>query len=129
MGLGASGLILGADSPTDVLLNSGVLGAVVVILCGAAAVLFRYLTSTYKAQLDDKDRAFAELKDSYDVAIAEAGKRAEEGRARAERAEEELRKLNDAFRERYVTVLGDATRAVSEALDVMRAFRRSRYDE
>lgn len=37
-------------------------------------------------------------------------------RARADRLEEELRKLNAAVQERYVTTLSDATRVISAAL-------------
>lgn len=37
-------------------------------------------------------------------------------RARADRLEEELRKLNADIRERYMTTLSEATRAISAAL-------------
>lgn len=37
-------------------------------------------------------------------------------RARADRLEEELRKLNATIQERYVTTLSEATRAISAAL-------------
>lgn len=45
-------------------------------------------------------------------------------RARADRLEEELRKLNTAITERYVQTLTQATQAISEALEVTQRDRR-----
>ena len=41
-------------------------------------------------------------------------------RQRADRLEEELRRLNQAVQERYVTTLTEATRAMSDLLDTVR---------
>jgi hypothetical protein len=41
-------------------------------------------------------------------------------RQRADRLEEELRRLNTTVQDRYVTTLGDATKVMSEVLDYLR---------
>jgi hypothetical protein len=41
-------------------------------------------------------------------------------RKRADRLEEELRRLNTAVQDRYITTLGEATKVMSEVLDHLR---------
>jgi hypothetical protein len=41
-------------------------------------------------------------------------------RQRADRLEDELRRLNTTIQDRYISTLGDATRVMSEVLDYLR---------
>jgi hypothetical protein len=72
---------------SDAFLQYGAVGAVALLALLAVRVLFARVTAT------------ADLE-----------------RARADRLEEELRRLNATIQERYVTTLSEATRAISEAL-------------
>lgn len=76
-----------ASSTTDVFIQYGALGVIALLALLAVKVLFARVTAT------------ADLE-----------------RARADRLEEELRKLNATIQERYVTTLTEATRAISAAL-------------
>jgi hypothetical protein len=74
---------------TEVFVQYGALGVIALLALVAVRVLFARVTAT------------ADLE-----------------RARADRLEEELRKLNAAVQERYVATLSEATRAISVALAV-----------
>lgn len=76
-----------AGGASEVFIQYGALGVIALLALVAVRVLFARVTAT------------ADLE-----------------RARADRLEEELRKLNLAVQERYVTTLSDATRAISAAL-------------
>jgi hypothetical protein len=91
-----------------VLLQYGALGVFAMFATSGIVVMFRHTISTHA---EERRHLLDEL---------------EQANRRAERGEDELRKLNDAFRERYVIVLGEATRAVTDALDMVRQARRSR---
>lgn len=75
------------SGPESELLQYGALGVVAALCLLAVRVLFARVTAT------------ADLE-----------------RARADRLEEELRKLNADIQERYLTTLSEATRAISAAL-------------
>jgi hypothetical protein len=77
----------GATNTTEVFVQYGALGVIALLALVAVRVLFARVTAT------------ADLE-----------------RARADRLEEELRKLNATIQERYVTTLSEATRAISAAL-------------
>lgn len=96
---------------SNVLLQYGAIGVFAMFAAAAVVILFKHTIATH-------DRERQHLLEELDKATK-----------RAERGEEELRKLNDAFRERYVTVLGEATRAVSDALDMVRQVKRGWRDD
>lgn len=83
-----------ADTPMAVFLQYGALGAVALLALGAVRVLFQR-----EVQAHDLERQ------------------------RADRLEEELRRLNSTVQERYVSTLADATRAMSELLDHLKGRR------
>lgn len=80
-------LAAGAAAGTDVLVQYGAIGVIAVLALLAVRVLFARVA------------AAADLE-----------------RARADRLEEELRKLNADIQERYLTTLSEATKAISSAL-------------
>lgn len=92
--------------PTTTFLQYGVTGAVAVMFIGFAYALFKRLDKSHERE---RQHLIDELED--------ANKRADAG-------VEEIRKLNDAFREKYSTVLGESMRAVSDALDMVRQLKR-----
>lgn len=75
------------NGTTEVFVQYGALGVIALLALVAVRVLFARVTAT------------ADLE-----------------RARADRLEEELRKLNAAVQERYVATLSEATRAIAVAL-------------
>lgn len=77
----------GSSTTSDVLIQYGAIGVIALLALLAVRVLFARVTAT------------ADLE-----------------RARADRLEEELRKLNATIQERYVTTLAEANRAISAAL-------------
>jgi len=85
-----------ADSTADTsLLQYGAIGVFLVIALGAVRALYKQL-----AQRES---------DAY-----------EREKARADRLEAELAKLNEAIQQRYLTTLNEATRAVADSLTKMR---------
>lgn len=80
-------LAQGGVSTSEVFIQYGALGVIALLALLAVRVLFARVTAT------------ADLE-----------------RARADRLEEELRKLNATVQERYVTTLSEATRAIAAAL-------------
>lgn len=80
-----------SDPVTGVLVQYGALGVLVIIALAAARVLFKRLTAA-----------------------------ADREAQRADRLEEELRKLNEMIRSEYVRSMGDATKAVADALAAVR---------
>lgn len=80
-------LAQGTSGTTEVFVQYGALGVIALLALIAVRVLFARVTAT------------ADLE-----------------RARADRLEEELRKLNATIQERYVSTLSEATRAISAAL-------------
>lgn len=76
-----------SSGTSEVFVQYGALGVIALLALLAVKVLFARVTAT------------ADLE-----------------RARADRLEEELRKLNATVQERYVTTLSDATRAIAAAL-------------
>lgn len=87
LGGGSVWLAQSASGSTEVFVQYGALGVIALLALVAVRVLFARVTAT------------ADLE-----------------RARADRLEEELRKLNQTVQERYVTTLSEATRAISAAL-------------
>ncbi len=81
-------------SVTGGLLQYGALGIIALLALGAVRVLF--LRETKSLDLE---------------------------RQRADRLEEELRKLNAAVQEKYVTTLAQATLAIGDALEITRRQR------
>lgn len=92
--LGLLALAVSADPTTGVFLQYGALGVIALLALGAVRVLFQR-----EVQALDLERK------------------------RADRLEEELRKLNSTVQERYVSTLTEATRAMSELLDHLRERR------
>lgn len=80
-------LAQGTAGTSEVFVQYGALGVIALLALVAVRVLFARVTAT------------ADLE-----------------RARADRLEEELRKLNATIQERYVTTLSEATRAIAAAL-------------
>lgn len=79
------------DPAMGVLLQYGALGAIAVIALFAVRAMFGKLQATY-----DREKE------------------------RADRLEDELRKLNEMVRTEYLRTLADATRAISDALSAVR---------
>lgn len=75
------------SSTTDIFIQYGALGVIALLALLAVRVLFARVTAT------------ADLE-----------------RARADRLEEELRKLNATIQERYISTLAEANRAIAAAL-------------
>lgn len=89
-----------AQAPPDVtgaLIEYGALGLLAILLVIAVRVLFARVAAAADAE-----------------------------RARADRNEEELRKLHAAVQEKYLTTLAEATRVMGEALTQMREDREDR---
>lgn len=84
-------LIAQADPVSVVLIQYGAVGAVAIMALAAVRVLYLRITET-----------------------------AERERARADRLEEELRKLNETVRTEYLVTLAKATEAISDALAAVR---------
>lgn len=86
-----------ADGTTvdDTLLQYGAIGVIAVVALFAVRVLFKRETEAY-----DREKA------------------------RADRLEAELAKLNQTIQERYLVALNDATRAVADALTKLSQVRR-----
>lgn len=80
-----------ADTTTSIFIQYGALGVIAMLALGAVRVLFQREVKALDLE-----------------------------RQRADRLEEELRKLNATVQERYVSTLADATRAMSELLDHLR---------
>lgn len=78
----------------DVLLQYGAIGVIALVSMAAVRVLYQKLNGAYERERD-----------------------------RADRLEEELRQLNAAVRNDYIHTIGDATRAVSDALSAVRRSR------
>lgn len=108
-----------ATGPQDVLLNYGAIGAILVLAFLAITFLFRYVIA---AHARERQQWLDIRKDEREA----AQKRESDLNDRNEKLNDELNKLQEAFREKYTNVLGEATRAVTDALDVVRELRRTR---
>jgi hypothetical protein len=84
----------------DVLLQYGAVGVIAILALAAVRVLFKKTDEAYKA-----------------------------ANARADRLEAELQKLNDTVQQQYLTVLAQATAAMSEAFDVIKAADGTKRDK
>lgn len=84
-------MIAASDPVSVVLVQYGAVGAVAIMALAAVRVLFNRITET-----------------------------AERERARADRLEDELRKLNETVRTEYLVTLAKATEAISDALTAVR---------
>jgi len=82
---------VGGAVDTSALIQYGALGVIAALALGAVRVLFQREVSAHDLE-----------------------------RKRADRLEEELRRLNTAVQDRYVTTLGEATKVMSEVLDHLR---------
>lgn len=78
----------------DALLQYGAIGVIAIVSMAAVRVLYAKLNGAYERERD-----------------------------RADRLEQELRQLNEAIRNDYVHTIGDATRAVADALAAVRRSR------
>jgi len=90
-------LVIQAAAAADtagVFVQYGALGAVALLALGAVRVLFQRETRAHDLE-----------------------------RSRADRLEEEVRKLNATIQDRYITTISEATRTMAELLDHMRAQR------
>ena len=76
-----------SSSTTDIFIQYGALGVIALLALLAVRVLFARVAATTDLE-----------------------------RARADRLEEELRKLNATIQERYITTLAEANRAIAAAL-------------
>lgn len=84
----------------DLFLQYGAIGLIAFLALAAVRVLFKKTDEAYKAAT-----------------------------ARADRLEVELQKLNDTVQQQYLTVLAQATAAMSEAFDVIKAADGTRRDK
>lgn len=92
--IASAGLAQPAPGATDSLLQYGAIGVLAALAVYAAWVLFGRMSKAYDLE-----------------------------RARADRLEAEVRELNKAIQEKYLGVLAEATRAISDALAVSRRDR------
>lgn len=81
----------GGGLDTSALVQYGALGVIAVLALGAVRVLFAREVSAHDLE-----------------------------RKRADRLEEELRKLNSTIQDRYITTLGEASRVMVEVLDYIK---------
>ena len=88
-------LWLAQGDPASVLLQYGAVGALAVVALGAVAVLFRQLLVAYQRE-----------------------------QTRADKLEEEVRRLNEDVREQVMPALTRSTEAVSEAMLTLQTMRR-----
>lgn len=107
------------DSAQNSLLNYGAIGAILVLCLIAIIFLFKYVINSHA-------RERAEWLTIRQEERAAHREREDELNARADKLDAEVQKLNDAFREKYTAILGEATRAVTDALDVVRELRRNK---
>jgi len=123
-------------------LNVGIAGACAVALFGITVYLAKLLLAGQQKTLDRTDEANTRESDRWTddrKAIIEAqdGERASWARERAElmaanersrireqAATDDLRRLEVAFRERFVDTLGNVARTLTDALDAMRKANR-----
>lgn len=83
-----------AADPTSVFLQYGALGVIALLALGAVRVLFQREVKALDLE-----------------------------RQRADRLEEELRRLNQTVQDRYVTTLTEANKTMSDLLDHLRSMR------
>lgn len=84
----------------EALLQYGAVGLIAILALAAVRVLFKRLTDALEKET-----------------------------ARADRLEAELKKLNETVQNSYLTVLGQATAAMSEAFDVIKAADGTKRDK
>lgn len=82
---------VGEAMDTSALVQYGALGVIAILALGAVRVLFQREVSAHDLE-----------------------------RQRADRLEEELRKLNSTIQDRYIITLGEASRVMGEVLDYLR---------
>lgn len=87
-------------SVNSVLLQYGAVGLIAILALLAVRILFKKTDEAYR-----------------------------EATARANRLEAELQKLNDTVQQQYLTVLAQATAAMSEAFDVIKAADGTKRDK
>jgi hypothetical protein len=81
----------GASADTSTLVQYGALGVIAILALAAVRVLFQREVNAHDLE-----------------------------RQRADRLEEELRKLNSTIQDRYITTLGEASRVMVEVLDYIK---------
>lgn len=92
--LGVAVLAAAAPATSSVFVQYGALGCIALLALGAVRVLFQRETKAHDLE-----------------------------RQRADRLEEEIRRLNATVQDKYLTTLAEATKTMSELLDHMRGQR------
>lgn len=108
----------GTGSPvTDVFLNYGAIGAILLVFIAATYMLFNRLTAAHQSQIDRITAAHEKELARVEAAYAKEA-------ARGDRLEKELADLNKVVNTSTAGVLARATDAIREALGIMHNQRR-----